>query len=534
MNKLRIKFRLEEIRDVVYRLEDELSDEYVKLETNRFETKQEKQACEERAVYLSRQINSAKVKYFPEMLLAGIKLRREDVAYLLKTGAIENKLYQMGRTEKQVLSAIQTLTNYSKGGTKSAGNEQNKNSSFDVVLKSGVFKRKQENKVLGSFQYTTHDEDVKNAKKRGERIKKVNRVIAGGVASLILLSAVMAGGSKLDRSIVEPETKIVDTSPGDSKPEGSSEVNTVEDDGTLFYDYSNFVANVSDNPVIQNNFEKMLKETRENPTYVGSSGNEYVYLDSNIIASANATSFVRWLFSSSQNAEYKKIGEILQNEFSLTAKASTNNVETSTQVGTGINHAGCFGLFQVGADAVVDANNLAKKVTGDWLFQTELARYSRNNKNANGEYLSDISQLNEEDLKRLDSPEFGAVVSLFVDACNCKYLQSAGITPSYDNLLATYLYGIGNMVEFKDHNELEKVRRLKYCQLQNGIDDILQERFAGLLSKNGLEEYKNINFTKPYTDRIYEKTTNKENGLEPAQKEKDAIGDGSYFNRRQQ
>lgn len=535
MNKLRIKSRLEEIRDVVYGLENELSVEYDKLETNRFKSEQEKKVCEERVMYLSRQINSAKVKYFPEILLAGVKLRREDVAYLLKTGAIENKLYQMGRTEEQVLSAKQTLANYSKGGTTSAKNRQNNSSEENINVSERakkVFKRKPKDKVLGDFEYTTPQEDIDKAVKRQRTIKKLNRFIAGGFATLMLSTSILAGYTVYDKQSEVVTAETVESAnegnqasesveiPSSSTGSGNILGSEVRDDGTLFYNYSNYVAKVSNDPTIQQNYEKMLKDTRENPTYEGGSGGEFVYLDSNTIAGINATNFVRELFNNSSNEKYRGIGQVLTNEFSTTAKSATNYVETSTEVGTGINYAGCYGLFQMGVDAVVDANRLAHDLTGRWLLQTEIAR---------GTGLQSMSQLNDEDLKRLDSPEFGAVVSLFVDACNINYLKSYNIQSGKDNIVGTYLYGIGNMQKFYNNGKLDEIKNLKYCRLQTEIDKVLQERLRALLSENGLNEYKNSTYTKSYVNRISAITSNSEYGLDAAQKEKEDIASGVYF-----
>lgn len=548
IKKAKNKQKLEDLRNLVYKQEDELSEIHERIIDAK--SRREEEYLSNKAIKLYKSIVDAKNRYYPEMLLAGVKLRRVDVDFILKSGAMEKKLRQPARTKQQIESALKTLEDYAKGRDREAQSEslpQTKGTAIFNAIKSagGKFTKKPKNNILGDFEYTTPQEDIDKAVKRQETIKKLNRFIAGGFATLMLSTSFLAGYSvydkhfKNERSEVTAET-VESANAGDQASEsveipsgltGSENIlgSEVSDDGTLFYNYSNYVAKVSLDPTIQQNYEKMLKDTRENPTYEGSSGGEFVYLDSNTIASVNATNFVRELFNNSSKEKYREIGQVLTNEFSTTAKSATNYVETSTEVGTGINYAGCYGLFQMGADAVVDANLLAHDLTGKWLLQTELARYSESNKNTNGGYLNSMSQLNDEDLKRLDSPEFGAVVSLFVDACNINYLKSCNIQCNKDNIVGTYLEGIGNMQMFYNYGKLDEVENLKYCRLQTEIDKVLQERLRALLSENGLNEYKNSTYTKSFVNRISAITSNSEYGLDAAQKEKEDIASGVYF-----
>lgn len=539
IKKAKNKQKLEELRNLVYKQEDELSEIHERIIDAK--SRREEEYLSNKAIKLYKSIVDAKNRYYPEMLLAGVKLRRVDVDFILESGAMEEKLRQPARTKQQIESALKTLEDYAKGRDREAQSEsspQTKGTAMFNAIKSagGKFTKKPKNNILGDFKYTTPQEDIDKAVKRQETIKKLNRFIAGGFATLMLSTSFLAGYSvydkhfKNERSEVTAET-VESANAGDQASEsveipsgltGSENIlgSEVSDDGTLFYNYSNYVAKVSSDPTIQQNYEKMLKDTRENPTYEGSSGGEFVYLDSNTIAGVNATNFVRELFNNSSKEKYREIGQVLTNEFSTTAKSATNYVETSTEVGTGINYAGCYGLFQMGADAVVDANLLAHDLTGKWLLQTELAR---------GTGLQSMSQLNDEDLKRLDSPEFGAVVSLFVDACNINYLKSCNIQCNKDNIVGTYLEGIGNMQKFYNYGKLDEVKNLKYCRLQTEIDKVLHERLRALLSENGLNEYKNSTYTKSYVNRISAITSNSEYGLDAAQKEKEDIASGVYF-----
>lgn len=535
IQKAKNKQKLEELRNLVYKQEDELSELHERIidATSR----REKEYLSDKAIKLYEDIVDAKNRYYPEMLLAGVKLRREDVDFILESGAMEKKLQHPARTKQQIESALNTLEDYAKGRdkeTQSGSLSQTEGAAMFNAIKSagGRFTKKPKNNILGDFEYTTPQEDIDKAVKRQRTIKKLNRFIAGGFATLMLSTSILAGYMVYDKQSEVVTAETVESAnegnqasesveiPSSSTGSGNILGSEVRDDGTLFYNYSNYVAKVSDDPTIQQNYEKMLKDTRENPTYEGSSGGEFVYLDSNTIAGINATNFVRELFNNSSNEKYREIGQVLTNEFSTTAKSATNYVETSTEVGTGINYAGCYGLFQMGVDAVVDANRLAHDLTGRWLLQTETAR---------GTGLQSMSQLNDEDLKRLDSPEFGAVVSLFVDACNINYLKSYNIQSGKDNIVGTYLYGIGNMQKFYNNGKLDEIKNLKYCRLQTEIDKVLQERLRALLSENGLNEYKNSTYTKSYINRISAKTSNSEYGLDAAQKEKEDIASGVYF-----